>query len=510
MIKKISKLLANMRIRYKFSILVVGTTLLILLVNIFMYYNLNRITRQMDEVYEGNITLSDLEDSLDTVQNSLAKYLNTKSTDSLNDYYLAEQQFSAMLDGLEKDVTDNQQKLMERNIYWLSQSYLQLVSETVDAKRGRNVEKYKDSFDQSGKLYTYIKSYIDSLNGYSFRSNTESYSAMSASVGYLEIMSTVMFIMLAAFNVMLVILVTRNITRPLHELSIAANKVSAGELESTPEVKVHGRDEVGVVTVAFNQMVSSIPDYLTRLRESLQKEQQLKEKEILMEAHLKDAQLKYLQAQINPHFLFNTLNAGSQLAMMEHADRTYDYVQNVAAFFRYNMSKNDEVTLAQEIELVDIYVYILNVRFAGDIHFTKEIEDESLLDVMLPGMILQPIVENAINYGIRDIEREGHITLSVYEVDGNVCISIQDNGIGMSQELIQKLLTGEYSDLSEEEKNEEKYEQKSGNKKTGNGIGFRNVIERLRLYFDGENNVDIISNGKDQGTEVIITLPYKK
>ena len=179
MIKKISKLLANMRIRYKLSILVVGTTLLILLVNIFMYYNLNRITRQMDEIYEGNITLSDLEDSLDTVQNSLAEYLNTKSTDSLNDYYLAEQQFSAMLDGLEKNATDNQQKLMERNIYWLSQSYLQLVSETVDAKRGRNVEKYKDSFDQSGKLYTYIKSYIDSLNGYSFRSNTESYSAMS-------------------------------------------------------------------------------------------------------------------------------------------------------------------------------------------------------------------------------------------------------------------------------------------------------------------------------------------
>ena len=75
----------------------------------------------------------------------------------------------------------------------------------------------------------------------------------------------------------------------------------------------------------------------------MEKEQQLKEKEILMEAHLKDAQLKYLQAQINPHFLFNTLNAGSQLAMMEHADRTYDYIQNVAAFFRYNVSKNDEV-----------------------------------------------------------------------------------------------------------------------------------------------------------------------
>ena len=495
MIKKMSRILANMKIRYKLSLLVVGTTLLILLVNVFMYYNLNRITRQMDEIYVSNVTLSELEDSLDTVQSSMAQYLNTKSTDSLNDYYLAEQQFESMLSEMDHSITDNQQKM---------------VSDTIDAKRGRNVEKYKDTFEQSGKLYSYIKSYIDSLNGYSFRSNTESYSAMSTSVEYLEMISTLMFAVLAAFNIMLVILVTKNITKPLHELSIAANKVSAGELENTPEVKVHGKDEVGVVTVAFNQMVSSIPGYLTRLRDSMEKEQQLKEKEILMEAHLKDAQLKYLQAQINPHFLFNTLNAGSQLAMMEHADRTYDYVQNVAAFFRYNMTKNDEVTLAQEIELVDIYIYILNVRFAGDIHFTKEIEDDGLLEVMLPGMILQPIVENAVNYGIRDIEREGHITLSVYRVDDNVCISIQDNGIGMSQELIEKVLSGEYTGLSEKEKNEEKYEEKSGNKKKGNGIGLNNVIERLRLYFDGKNNVDIISSGKDQGTEVIITLPYKE
>ena len=165
-------------------------------------------------------------------------------------------------------------------------------------------------------------------------------------------------------------------------------------------VKVHSEDEVGVVTMAFNQMVSSIPGYMERLRVSMEKEQFMKEKELLMEANLKDARLKILQAQINPHFLFNTMNAGTQLAMMEHADKTYEYIQNVASFFRYNISKNDEVTLRQEIELVDIYIYILNVRFSGDIHFTKNIEDDSLLDIMLPSMIIQPIVENSINYGI--------------------------------------------------------------------------------------------------------------
>ena len=108
--------------------------------------------------------------------------------------------------------------------------------------------------------------------------------------------------------------------------------------------------------------------------------------------------------QINPHFLFNTLNAGAQLAMMEGADRTYEYVQNVAQFFRYNVKKNNEtVSLRDEIELVDNYIYILNVRFSGDIHFEKHI-DESLTNIQVPSMLLQPIVENSINYGIRDIE----------------------------------------------------------------------------------------------------------
>ncbi len=498
MMKRIRRALTNMSIRYKLSLLVVVTMTLILLVNVFMYYNLNRITRQMDEIYVGNVKLSELEDSLDLVQTSVAGYLNTKSTDSLNDYYVAEQEYEKLLESMEIKATDSQLKLMERNIYWMSTNYLALTSDTIEAKRGRNVEKYKDCYEKSGQLYNYIKTYITSLNGYRFRSNTESYAMLSSSVGYLEIMSVLMFIIMAAFNVMLVILVTRNITMPLHELSLAADKVSAGELENAPEVKVHGMDEVGVVTVAFNQMVNSIPGYLTRLREGMEKEQLLKEKEILMEAHLKDAQLKYLQAQINPHFLFNTLNAGSQLAMMEKADRTYDYIQNVAAFFRYNVSKNDEVSLEKEIELVDTYIYILNVRFSGDIHFSKEIEDEELLRIQLPGMVLQPIVENAVNYGIRDIEREGKITLSIYRVDDNVCISISDNGIGMSQELISSVLSGEYDSLTIDEEESKK----------GNGIGLRNVIERLNIYFDNKNSFDIISSGKNQGTEVVITVPF--
>ena len=215
-----------------------------------------------------------------------------------------------------------------------------------------------------------------------------------------------------------------------------------------------------------------------------------------METHLKDARLKYLQAQINPHFLFNTLNAGAQLAMMEGADRTYDYVQKVAQFYRYNMKKSEEtVTIRDEIEMVDSYMYILNVRFAGDIHYEKKI-DPTLLSVEMPGMILQPIVENCVNHGIREMGSRGRICLSVYQVEDVVCISVKDNGIGMSRETIEKVMNGSY--------------REEGISAGSNGIGMDNVISRMKLFTKNEDVMAISSEGEGKGTEVFLYLSDRK
>ena len=215
----------------------------------------------------------------------------------------------------------------------------------------------------------------------------------------------------------------------------------------------------------------------------------------MMHSHLKDAQLKYLQAQINPHFLFNTLNAGAQLAMMEEAERTGRFLENVAEFFRYNVRKNDkDAALEEEIHLVDNYIYILNVRFSGEILYSKEI-DESLLEVRVPSMILQPLVENSFNYGIRNIDRTGRIELSVYQKEDQICISIWDNGVGMEKERIEQVLSGCASEAD------------SGG--GSNGVGVKNVMERLKLYFHDEAALRIFSEGSDAGTEVLITIPAK-
>ena len=212
-----------------------------------------------------------------------------------------------------------------------------------------------------------------------------------------------------------------------------------------------------------------------------------------METHLKDAELKYLQAQINPHFLFNTLNAGAQLAMLEDAEKTSGYLQNVAAFFRYRIKGEEkETTLEQEISLVDNYIHILNVRFSGEIHFSKEL-DRDCLNVSVPGMILQPIVENAVNYGIRNIEREKRIVLKVERLPELIRVRVEDNGVGMSEARIKEVLAGVAGE--------------NPVMKDSNGVGIANVMSRLRLFYNREEVMHIFSEGEDRGTIVDILIP---
>lgn len=472
------------------------TTLLILVINLFLYVNVNQMIDQLDQVYSGNISLNQLADTLGKVQESMTDYLNTRSSDAMEDYYRNEQDYATLIQNLKRRVYGSEQALMERNIYYISEQYLDMTGQTIDAKRGGNVEKVKARYEKSTELYGFLRTYIYSLNNAQFRANADNYQTLSISLQYLEWINIFTLVLVGVFNMILIVILTRSFTRPLKRLAGAAAQIAGGDLERVELLPVEAEDEVGVVSRTFNQMIVSIRQYIDRVRESMETERAMKEKELMMETHLKDAQIKYLQAQINPHFLFNTLNAGAQLAMMEGADRTYKYVQKVADFFRYNVKKNnDTVTLAEEITLVDTYIYILNVRFSGDIHFRKEIDD-SLLHVQVPSMILQPIVENSVNYGIRNIDWEGEIVLSVYRLDDTICISVKDNGIGISQEKIDKILSSQLraADLS----------------KDSNGIGLDNVIGRLRLFLNEEDVITILSEGENKGTEVLIYIPDKE
>ncbi|MBQ5425592.1 MAG: histidine kinase [Pseudobutyrivibrio sp.] len=467
-------------------------TILLFIVNMMLYFGTVKVLNSLDEIYSSNNSLNQLSDGLESLQLATEGYLNTKTSDALEHYYIKEQDYSDLLMAIDDNKDDNENRVMERNIKRMSLNYLVLTNQAVESKRGGNVEKYKAIYEEATRTYSYIDSSINSLNNKQFINNSKSYGAMMGALQTIERLNIITLVTIGIANLVFVVLIASTIADPLVKLAATANTVSQGNFDVQLPV-VRSNDEVGVVTMAFNKMVISIKDYIAKLTESMEATRKLRENELIMENHVKDAELKYLQSQINPHFLFNTLNAGAQLAMMEGADRTSNYIQRVADFFRYNIKKNkDVVTLKEEIELVDIYIYIINVRFAGEIQFTKEI-DEAFLSTKIPSMILQPIVENSINYGLRNIEWSKKIILSVYELGDYVCVSVKDNGIGIEKETIEKILDGSYVS--------------NPNKSGSNGVGLNNCIERLNIFYERDDVLDIISEGKNKGTETILYLP---
>ena len=495
--KKINYYFRNLKLRHKLVLVFLLTSLASLGINIIVYVNLNTSLNKMDVVYSSNISLNNISDSLEKIQTSLTGFLETKGTDELETYYKYEQEIKNQLSGLNSRPTDNTSKLTERTIRMMTDNYLNVANAAVTAKRGRNIMEYTKRYQECQQLYDYLNVYIYSLNNEQFKNNSENYKSLMRSIQYSEVLCLSIFAIVSVMNVLLIIFMTGRITMPLTTLSEKANEISEKSPENVEPLKVRYNDEIGNVTKAFNQMLSSIKEYIRRIRAQMVTESAMKEKSLLMENHLKDAQLKYLQAQINPHFLFNTLNAGAQLAMMEGADRTNEYIRNMADFFRYNVKKDNEVvTIAEEIGLVDSYIYILNVRFSGDIRFRKVI-DETLLSVRVPSMIIQPLVENSIKYGTPDPEGgedEGEVVLSLYKKDEMACIEVSDNGPGMPEETVHRILAREPVGTDTDETK---------------GIGLNNVISRLDLFYDGREGIDIISNA-GEGTRIIIKIPMEQ
>ena len=307
-------------------------------------------------------------------------------------------------------------------------------------------------------------------------------------------------------NYLMVYILIDRITGPLVDLSRAASALADGNFEVGP-LDTGARDEVGNICRAFDRMTVSIREYIATITAKAAVESRLLQRESEMRELYKDAQLRTLQAQINPHFLFNTLNAGAQLAMMEGADGTCEFIEKTADFFRYNIkTMHKDTLLSEEIELVDNYMYIMKVRFADRLTYVKDIRCDYLA-VPMPAMVLQPLAENAIKHGIADVKSGGAVTLRVDREGDFLVVEISDNGVGISEAKRLRLLAG---DAPAAAPGDVPAEAAPGGAPAG--IGLANVISRLRLYFGDEAGavqppiIDIRRNDPEPGTTVTLRI----
>lgn len=492
---RINESLKRLSVRRQLSLSFALTIAIILIVNIIVFLIIDAELKGYDEAYSSNKYNSSFSDKIDEVQVNLTDYALTKSSISMEEYYKKIEDLKKIVDNINYSEIDEKVWGMQKDLVMMTQEYIVLTNETVQNKRGGNIQKYKESYDKATKMYSYIKDYLYSVNIAQFQLNNDKYAAVKSSMHYLEITSILIIVLVTCCTYTLLSFFASRVTGPIAGLAKNAKEISDGNFNV--EINSQDReDEIGVLSRTFKKMLVSIKEYMENEKRNIEEKRDIRERELKLEAKAKDAELKYFQAQTDPHFLFNTLNAGMQLAMLEGAPKTCSYVENVAKFFRYNLKKDDGITLIEdELKLVDYYVAILDVRFGGEIRLIKDI-DESLIYTQIPKMVIQPLIENSVNHGIRDMEGKGMIFLSVYKEDENCVISVADNGKGMDEDLKAKILDGAY------------VKEKGDN--NGNGVGLINIISRLKLFYNKEDVVEFPHTGENSGFEVVIRIPLNK
>lgn len=264
------------------------------------------------------------------------------------------------------------------------------------------------------------------------------------------------------------VFVAGKITNPIQQLEEAMQSLEEGLARVT--VDERGCYEAESLARHYNMMMDRIEILMNSISD--------KEKE------LRTYEINALHSQINPHFLYNTLDTIVWMAEFNDSEKVIAVTKSLAHFFRLSLSKGEElIPLSDELEHVRQYLFIQIQRYGDKLSYTIE-ADESLYTVKVPRIILQPIVENAIYHGIRELDGKGHILISAKEEDGNLCLKVMDNGIGF-----------------------QKGEDKPSGMRLG-GVGIDNVERRIRLHF-GEGYGLRIETGHGQGTAVMMTLPMK-
>lgn len=217
------------------------------------------------------------------------------------------------------------------------------------------------------------------------------------------------------------------------------------------------------------------------------------------------AEVFALQSQINPHFLYNTLDTIRGYALQQNAEDIAAMTESLSTLFRYSISRPGAMaTLGEELENVKNYLLIQQYRFPDKVEYIEEIEDVDILDYRMPILTIQPIVENAIHHGLEMKIGKGYIKVKGFRTDSNIILLISDNGLGMSEDTLAALRRK----LSQDNE-EDVLIREQERKKKGSSIALLNVDRRLKFYYGRQYGLKVRST-LDIGTMVEISLPLDK
>jgi len=477
MIKKFRKLYHDAalatKIRYSYLMLFVPVTLFV----VFCFYNFWNGNRNHEDMISSTVMASEF--SLDFKKDfDYEAYLLIVENKSVEESNLDDMLWEAkrIVNGLEK-LTDSKENLKRLNSAKKYLDNLETYTNRIieNLQEGNRYEANMEIWENDIQIVTTliretIFQYI-SFETVEMQQTHQAYQQFFQKLIWISVSS---FVLIFGLTLFLSYQIPKSITRPLQKLTEVTEQVAEGNLIVRSDVQTG--DEVGVLSDSLNTMI----DKINGLLEQVTKEQ----------VRLRKAEFELLQSQINPHFLYNTLDAIIWLAEAGEQKKVVSMVRSLSEFFRTSLNRGkDIIPVKEEVLHVRSYLEIQQVRYQDILNYEIDMPEE-LGKYMIPKITIQPLVENALYHGIKNKRGSGTINIRGSRQDNLLVIEIEDDGIGISKERLWQVNDGIQKKVL-----------------TGKDIyGLYNVNERIRLNFGEEYGINIEST-YGEGTVVRIQLP---
>lgn len=455
-------------------------------------YILKPLEERTEQIQTISRFLSDTERCMAVLEDHRWDYGDAQTlVEDLNDYLQSAAQQRKAIGGVLGEVSEE---------YYLLSNAARITGETLhgeleelseDLAAGRPRTAAQSYYARVVPCGTYLLQYTRQLLERAIVDNHEMFASVKSLEGRLTALRTVGLLLCVLLGVALTTSVF-TLLRSVGEIAGAAQHISRGEFD-TPDVDESRRDEMGRMAHAFNEMKRSTKQYVETLQEKNEIERELHAKEtetLELQSLMEREKLQQLRSQINPHFLFNTLNMIMYTARQEGAEKTGSLIGSMSQLFRYALGSNEAwEPLSKEVRIVNDLYAIYHARFGDRMALEWHISpDLDVTELLSPPFILQPLVENAFQHGLSPKEGDGRIDITVWREENFLRIRVRDDGVGMTEEELSSLrATLESREIP------------------GEHIGMYNVAARLRLL--GKEYGMEVNSRAGEGTTTELRLP---
>lgn len=462
---------------------------------------------------------SDVLSQLGELDSALASYVHYQDEEVqaqiLEKLDLAEEKLRQFED--EQTYMDEEQWMLTRAILKTGETYRESVRALLDMPSTEPpTQEFYICYYETLEIGEYVDAYLSQLIQLTLQGGREEYIRQSGLLWWMLAVSAMLFVGALGLIIHFRNWIGREIVTPVLALADASGTLVSRNMD-IPDLEVRSGNEIGELTAHFNKMKEDCRSLIRTQAERANLAKDLFEENIRRidaEKQLSVTRFAMLKSQINPHFLFNTLNLITQTANQERAGETQNLLKRLSDLLRYNLyNTRNQVPLRQELEVLRSYMYIQESRFRDRLLFWVECDADTEL-VRIPSFTLQPLVENAISHGLTPRQEGGLVRVKITQKNGWVRIAVTDNGVGMEPGRLRELRSGDgalfgvaetYGTAPDGCSRKDSHEETKKQEMRRSGIGINNVRNRLFLLYP-EGQFRIFSK-RDQGTSIVIRFP---